>query len=289
MNCLIAGNRIVTLERLRQVTGLRFSDNVYMYLRTAGRFAIKKYSGNTDSNGTSLTLSAYMERIKKGSGRYRKMIEKGRGDEVEVSNLRVVRTFFGIVNCEIPIDPDTELLSSFWNMSCLTIRLRTFAFQFFDNSVSVGARTAARYRNAAIDQRCVFCVKSGKPNPNREEFRHLFIDCPAIKPALVLVFRKTFGMDYNTGDETFRLFKLTGLGGNVPYRRKFFIVLNILFLNYVTWQSRLKKIVPSLTSLKQDIDTLFEGVMANKKLSEAAMTIDLNICRRWSSNFHGRG
>jgi hypothetical protein len=36
-----------------------------MYLRTAGRFAIKKYSGKTDSKGTSLTLSAYMARIKK--------------------------------------------------------------------------------------------------------------------------------------------------------------------------------------------------------------------------------
>jgi hypothetical protein len=60
MNCLVVGNRIVSLERLRLVTGLPFTDNVYMYLTTAGRFAIKKYCGKPDSNGTSLTIAAYL-------------------------------------------------------------------------------------------------------------------------------------------------------------------------------------------------------------------------------------
>ncbi len=65
MNTLVVGNRLVSVERLRQIIGINFSENVYMYLSTAGRFAIKKYSGKNNSDGTSLTMCAYMSRIKK--------------------------------------------------------------------------------------------------------------------------------------------------------------------------------------------------------------------------------
>jgi hypothetical protein len=177
MNTLVERNRVVPLDRLRQITGINFSENVYMYLSTAGRFAIKKYGGNPSSNGTCLTMSAFMSRIKKGSNKYRRIIEEFNIATPDVTKLRVVTTFFGLGNCEIPESPEIELLLGLWNLGSMNIRIRTFAFQFFNNSVSGGARTAARYRNAAIDQRCVFCVKSGLPNPAREDFYHLFIEC----------------------------------------------------------------------------------------------------------------
>ncbi len=148
----------------------------------------------------------------------------------------------------------------------MNIRIRTFAFQFFNNSVSVGARTAARYWNAAIVQRCVFCVKNGVPNPEREDFKHLFIECRSMKPVLRLYFRKAFGMDFDTNNVDCRKFKLCGLGGVTSNIRRFFMVLNILLLNYVTWQYRLKKLVPRLASLECDIDTLFNGMLEGKKL-----------------------
>ena len=171
----------------------------------------------------------------------------------------------------------------------MNIRIRTFAFQFFNNSVSGGARTAARYRNAAIDQRCVFCVKNGLPNPAREDFNHLFIECGSMKPVLRLYFRKAFGMEYDTNNADTRKFKLCGLGGITSNIRRFFTVLNILLLNYVTWQYRLKKLVPGLASLEGDIDTLFSGIMEGKKIAQAAINVDLYICRRWRENHHGRG
>ncbi|MFO0007160.1 MAG: hypothetical protein ACK559_39210, partial [bacterium] len=73
MNCMLTGNGIVTVDRLRQITGLNFTENVHMYLSTAARFALKKYGGKDGSNGTCLTITAIMERCKKGSNRYRKL------------------------------------------------------------------------------------------------------------------------------------------------------------------------------------------------------------------------
>ena len=52
MNCMLTGNGIVTVERLRQITGLNFTENVHMYLSTAASFALKKYGGKDGSNGT---------------------------------------------------------------------------------------------------------------------------------------------------------------------------------------------------------------------------------------------
>jgi hypothetical protein len=167
--------------------------------------------------------------------------------------------------------------------------VRTFAFQFFNNSVSVAARTAARYRNAGIDQRCVLCIKGGVANPAREEFAHLFIECPAVKPTITRYFRKAFDIQYNTLDANCRKFKLTGLMGVVPYLKKFFNAVNMLFLNYVTWQYRLKKIVPSLASIENDIDILFEGLVTSSKLFEEATDTDVYICRRWRENHNRRG
>jgi hypothetical protein len=289
MNCLVVGNRIVSLERLRLVTGLPFTDNMYMYLTTAGRFAIKKYCGKPDSNGTSLTIAAYLERIKKGSGKYRRLIEGVKMTVPKVEDLRVVKTFFGLGNCEISTGPEIGLLLSLWCITHLTVRVRTFAFQFFNNSVSVAARTAARYRNAGIDQRCALCIKGGVADPAREEFAHLFIDCAAIKPTITRYFRKAFDLQYNTLDANCRRFKLTGLMGAGPYLKKFFNVVNMLFLNYVTWQYRLKKIVPSLASLENDIDSLFEGLVTSSKLFEEASDTDVYICRRWRENHNRRG
>jgi hypothetical protein len=292
LNCMLTGNGngIVTVERLRQVTGLNFTENVHMYLSTAARFALKKYGGKEGSNGTCLTLTAIMERCKKGSNRYRKLLEKKDNNGTSLEKLRVVTTMFRLGNCEIPGLPDLGLLYGLWNLSYLTIRIRTFAFQFFNNSVSVANRTAARYGNAGMDQRCIFCVKGNRVNPDREDFCHLFITCPILETVMSQYFMRNFNVRYDTGNANLRCFKLTGLWGMMPAQKKFFTVLNVLLLNYVVWQFRLKKIIPGLATLELEIDTLFSGVMnVSKKWSEIAINSDASICRRWREQQHRRG
>jgi hypothetical protein len=199
------------------------------FYQRLGGLRLKNMVQKNYSNGTSLTMSAYMSRIKKGSNRYRKIIERFKYVKPDVTKLRVVNTFFGLANCEIPESPEIELLLGLWNITSFTIRIRTFAFQFFNNSVSVGARIAARHRNVLLDQRCAFCVKSGAPNPEREDFAHLFIECRSMKPVLVMYFRKAFDVAYDTANAECRKFKLCGLRGNTPYITKFFTVINVLY------------------------------------------------------------
>jgi hypothetical protein len=231
-----------------------------------------------------------MNRCKKGSKRYRNILEKNEPLSTSLDQMRVVTTLFRLGNCEIPSLPELGVLYGLWNQSNLTIRIRTFAFQFFNNSVSVATRTAARYRNAVIDQRCIFCVKGNRANPEREDFSHLFITCPILETSMSQYFMRNFNVRYNTGNPNLRCFKLTGLWGVVPAQKKFFNVLNVLLLNYVVWQFRFKKIIPGLATLELEVDTLFAGfIEASKKWSEAANNSDASICRRWREQRHRRG
>jgi hypothetical protein len=119
-----------------------------------------------------------------------------------LEKLRVVTTLFRLGNCEIPGLPELELLYGLWNQSNLTIRIRTFAFQFFNNSVSVANRTAARYGNAGIDQRCIFCVKGNRVNPDREDFCHLFITYPILETVISQYLCKILMYDMTPGMRT---------------------------------------------------------------------------------------
>jgi len=94
LNCLIRpGNRLASLPEINRTTGLVFTYNVYMHLLVAARFAIKKYGNKPVTNGTTLPLAALFIGNKKGSRRYRKIIEKSNGS-IDLQRLRVVKTFF---------------------------------------------------------------------------------------------------------------------------------------------------------------------------------------------------
>ena len=201
MNCLIYGDRVVNFERACILTGLELTQNVYMYLHTAASFAVKKYRGKEGSNGTSLTLLSHIQRVKKGSGKFRKLIERGSQGEKSIENLRIVKSFFEISGCTKPAGSQIKALHTLWSINGLPNRVWCFAFQFYNNSLPVGARVAARYRNTGqlIDQRCAFCMSGRSANPSREDFKHIFLECQILKPIVNRYFLDHFDMPFNEG------------------------------------------------------------------------------------------
>jgi hypothetical protein len=87
-----------------------------------------------------------------------------------------------------------------------------------------------------------------------------------------------------------RRFKITGLSDNLPVAGSIFTVIDVLLLNYVIWQFRLKKIVPSVMSIELEIDTLFAGFLcASQKWTDMATNSGTTLCRRWRENSYRRG
>jgi hypothetical protein len=290
MNCLVRGNRIVDHGTLTRTTGIEFTPASYLLLVTAGKFAITKYANKAGSNGTSLPLSWYLQRAKKGSKKFRRLIEKNFSLENQIVNLRVVQTFFQLTECVVPNAKELGFLYGSWSWSFLSNQVRFFCFQFFNNSLAISARIAARYRNGGIivDQRCTFCIKSGTLVPYREEFLHVFYNCESVIRLRDNVARELFPPT-NSPDSR-RLWCFTGL---VPVNNdndRFFYVLTSILLNYVLWQCKIKKLLPSTVTILYDIDFMFENICTvSSRIRVLAMTNNSLLCRRWRTNGHGRG
>ena len=282
INCLVRAGRVVSFDLLNRTTGINFPLAAYMNLTRAGNFAVKKYGGKVGSNGSSLPLNWLLLRVKKGSARFRNIMESCSKRNHDIGKLRVVKTFFELIDRPVPVALKLQTLHVSWNLNFLSNRLRTFCFQFFNNSLSVGARLGARYAGGGIiiDQRCTFCVKAGSLIPARETFPHLFYDCPSVSPL-----RNQFNNRYmypanNNVDE--KLFAFTGLSNNVHTADSFFLVLTCLFFNYTLWQAKLKKTVPSIATVCQEIDNHFDNVAnVSAKLKNLAIDSGTPLCRRW--------
>jgi hypothetical protein len=290
MSCLLRGDRIVPRDVLNRTTGLDFNEAVYMHLSTAAAFAKTKYANKDDSNGTALPLKWLLGRIKKGSKRFRTIIGYSDVNKNPLTHLRVVQTFFGIIDNPVPGTAVLKALYGCWNWNFLGNRMRTFCFQFYNNSLSVGARLRARYAAGGgnIDDRCSFCIKAGFAVPGRETFIHLFFECPQL-----IQIRDGFIRTYHSGTQDDRTKTMLCVGGYNyvgSATHNFFVLMTSIFYNYVIWQSRNKKTIPSIATICNEIDNYFDNVViCSKYVHDLALENGTPICRRWRERHNRRG
>jgi hypothetical protein len=290
LNSLIRNGHVISFELLVRSTGINFTAAHYLNLQTACNFAIQKYGGKPGSNGSTVPLRWLFDNVKKGSRKFRVKIEWLNRKKGGLEDLRVVKTFCELIGGPILQKESLSLLYGCWNWFFLGNRIRSFCFQFYNNSLAVGARLAARYERSGIvvDSRCTFCVKSGSLVPNRESFMHLFYECPCINRT-VLDFASVMMIDGDDVNKK-RIGILTGYYENVGGNDALFLTLTSILLNYSVWLAKGKKIIPILASLCNDVDQQFLQVtVCNKKISELAELSNIPVCRRWRASGHGRG
>jgi hypothetical protein len=202
----------------------------------------------------------------------------------------VVNTFFQLIG---GVKPDSILVGKMygsWNWHFLSNRIRTFCFQFFNNSLGTKTRIAARYRNGGVmlDNSCTFCVKANTAQPAREDFAHVFYDCTQIRNTCNRTFDLLFPADPDPVSRKITYF--TGTVRGVGKTDGFFYLLTAILVNYTMWQFRLKKIVPSIASMLEDVENLFDMcVNVSQKISVIVIESNSPICRRWTARHHRRG
>jgi hypothetical protein len=261
-----------------------------MHLSTAAAFAKTKYANKDGSNGTSLPLKWLLGKIKKGSKRFRTVISRADNTNSNITELRVVQTFFGLIENPVPDSHKVQTLYGCWNWSFLGNRMRMFCFQFYNNSLSVGARLKARYAAGGvnIDDRCSFCIKSGYAVPGRETFSHLFYECPQLIQVRDL-FIRTFHSETNN-EGTKKMLCVAGCNPIGSQSYNLFVSLTSIFYNYTIWQSKLKKIVPSFATICNEVDNYFDNaVTCSNFVKDLAIENVSPICRRWRERYNRRG
>jgi hypothetical protein len=122
----------------------------------------------------------------------------------------------------------------------------------------------------------------------REDFAHVFYDCPFIRPVCENVFTTYYNVRVNDLDRKKIFF--TGIVDTLHNGDKTLYLLTATLINYTIWQWRQKKFIPSIASVKNDVDFLFECVAdASKTIENLAINSGIPICRRWRAGRYGRG
>jgi hypothetical protein len=289
MSCLIVNNVVVDFPTLNANSGLTFTQAAYFNLVTAGNFAITKYANKINSNGTAQSVDWFLTQVKKGSKKFRKILDTNVAN-IDVADLRVVNTFYQLVASDKPASNICGYQLGCWNWSFLSNRIRTFCFQFFNNSLGINTRIAARYRNggAIINNSCTFCMKANCVNPAREDFAHVFYDCRYINNTCRRLSEIYFPANANPALD--KVTYMTGMVTGANNLEGFFYLLTSVLINFTMWQSRMKKIIPSVASVVEDVDNLFDScVIVSNKILNSVTDATPPICRRWTARHHGRG
>ncbi len=206
-----------------------------------------------------------------------------------MDKLQVVETFFRLIDRPVPTVTDLRILYGSWNYGFFENRIRTFCFKFFNNSVGVGARIAARHRGAGqlINDRCTFCVKSGTPLPAREDFRHIFFDCPSINRVVLQITEELFPRtdDVNVKRQMY----MAGIVQNASATESLLYKLTSIILNFNMWECKLRKKIPGIATVRNDLFYMLNNILVNNgKLFTLAINCNIPVCRLWRAGEHGR-
>ena len=283
-NCIDNG-AIKNYNDISSIFSSRISINNYLAIRRCVAHAVLKYGNKSTSNGTSLELNAFLGRRVKGSRHIRLILS----DCKKLLGMTQINTFCNLTGIISPGTNLCELLSSTWSWAFLPVSLRTFIFQFYNNTLPVGARLGNRYHaNRIINECCTFCTISAAGVPDRETFPHVMLKCPSINHLID-------GLKLDNlcqGEVNAELKLLFAIHDNmivIPM-----LVYNLVFF-YEIWNSKLSKKIPSITTVRNNVEFTLDGIAQSsaKFADQIRNSQNFSWCRNWSERWpaerQGRG
>jgi hypothetical protein len=289
MGSLFINDQLADYGTVCRNFGIPISQNEFLTLRTAAAFALKKYGNKNNSNGKSKDLLTGIY-AKKGRAKVFRIYLDRNESGSEINQLRTVKTFFELVSLDLPEVMLLSELNSVWNVSTLPNSVRTFCFQFVNNSLPTGPRMAGRYRNnpeIIIDERCCFCVKAGTGVPSRETFCHLFYDCAPVSSCVTMYLSKYGNVNWDENEK--KRFMFTGSADLLAGRDTMICQIQNMIFFYRIWQCRQQRKIPAFCTVEVEMLTIFDlAVDISSGLREQTSTGISFVSRLWRER-HGRG
>ena len=177
----------ISFENFQAKIGFPCTLICYMHIRKAAIHAVTKYNGNAQSNKICVPVHTFLSKKFRGSSIFRKILGEPRNG-TKYKGMNIIRTFSNIVNINLPDDcaQGCAILGT-WNYSIWPVKISSFIYQLFHNSLPVAARLGNRYRNVPdteIDERCFWCTINNFNVPGRETFGHVYFECPTTSEVL---------------------------------------------------------------------------------------------------------
>jgi hypothetical protein len=237
------------------IIGLNLSNLVWLRLRNAITYAKKEMEKQTIAKKESKSTRTFMYSFKKGSKKFRTVLTFNPNRNLDRPNLRTVNTFCVLTDTQVP---DSEFLGKvlgLWNRSFLPNETREFLFKERNNCLALNNRTAHFLAN--VNEKCSFCRIINPETNQKENFRHLFFDCPVTRTAL----------------NGFLHLSRLRIRGNDPNLKNIFwygttnenecldLLLIFELFRYGLWKCKLRKLIPRSTEITKTVSSLLENIL----------------------------
>ena len=278
---LFANGAIISFKNFVNKMGFPCTFLCFLHIRKAAIHALTKYNNIETSDKSCISLMTFLTRKKKGSSSFRKILGRPSNGVVH-KGMNIVRTFFNIVNIALPNCERTSCsLLGVWNYSFWPVKISTFAYQLYNNSLPVAARTGNRYRNivgADIDERCFWCSSDNFNVPGRETFQHVFFKCPTTSAIFSNFCSKFFNDNCTEIQKRSRIFCGMEDDENIDQIMQ---IVGILLM-YCIWEGKIRRKALSYFTVECNLFFYFDNIVDNNKwLKTLIMTKDDTWCRYW--------
>jgi hypothetical protein len=236
----------VGLQNFRINTGMPVSLFQYHMLKGMVEAALVRYRKPTLAERTTADVATFVNRSKKGSRRFRKVLTVKVTDYVPHNIVK----FRDNVDVVVGLDC-AKKLNSIWNASVFSNSTRTFLFKLYNNTLGYNSAVAHFVRNHSPN--CTFCDIERIPEAFNETPLHLFFNCATVEPFIENMFKwfvddETFEFSRT---EFFTTFDRVELSASKNYMLTVFSKLTQKFV----WDSKQRHAIPCLVHCKVYIGT----------------------------------
>ena len=210
-NCF-AGDWIKTRDEFRE-DGIELTAARWMQLQTALISARNRLQKNDDSDTNCETIENFFMHLKKGSKKFRSILELGKKATADTLNLRNVTTFSNLANVELPPLTPLKKCLGLWNSNWMHNDMRNFLYLFRNNGLPLNNRINAF--DPTVSPTCTFCRIIDRETETRDSFLHFFQDCP-VTSRLLEHWCNVFEPPLRCNDPSFRNFYWYGYTEDEP-------------------------------------------------------------------------
>ncbi len=216
-------------------TGIPMTLLQYQMLKGIVETAMVRYRKHVPTEQSTTDVATFVNRSKKGSKRFRKILTMSCGDYIPHNNVKFRDNVDAVVGLDV-----AKKLNSCWTQNIFSNSTRTFLFKLYNNTLGYNNAVAHFVRNHSPN--CTFCDIAGTQEMFNETPLHLFFSCGISENFIDSMFK--WFVDDNTFDfsrtEFFTVFDRATL---TPAKNQTLTVFSKLLLKFM-WDSKQRFSLP---------------------------------------------
>ena len=186
-----------------QEIGIRLSAATWLRLQSALTFARNRLRKSDDTDNLCKNIENFTPKIKRGSKKFRSVLDHSGWLNADPTNLRIVTTFSNLINAPIPSTAALKKCLGLWNSVWLHNDMRNFLYLLRTNGLLLNNRLNTI--DPTVSPHCTFCRIVDRQTAPRDSFLHFFYDC-AITNRLLQRWCGLFEPPLQLNDFSFRNF-----------------------------------------------------------------------------------